>query len=55
MGHSDPAVTLRNYGHVFEGAQARLADRLDALRASTATDPTETTVTDLAARRSGPK
>lgn len=36
MGHSDPAVTLRVYGHLFEGTQAELSRRLDDLRASTA-------------------
>jgi integrase len=55
MGHSDPAVTLRNYGHLFEGAQAKLAEQLDALRASTAVDHSEATVIDLAAHRAGPE
>jgi hypothetical protein len=55
MGHSDPAVTLRNYGHLFEGAQAKLAEQLDALRASTASDHSEATVIDLAAHRAGPQ
>jgi integrase len=35
MGHSDPSVTLRVYGHLFEGAQFELSRQLDELRAST--------------------
>jgi integrase len=36
MGHSDPSVTLREYGHLFEGAQQKLSEQLDRLRESTA-------------------
>jgi integrase len=32
MGHSDPAVTLRVYGHLFAGVQEDLTNRLDGLR-----------------------
>jgi integrase len=32
MGHSDPAVTLRVYGHLFDGIQEDLTNRLDTLR-----------------------
>jgi integrase len=32
LGHSDPAVTLRVYGHLFEGVQEELTDRLDRRR-----------------------
>jgi integrase len=32
MGHSDPAVTLRVYGHLFAGVQEDLTARLDTLR-----------------------
>jgi integrase len=32
MGHSDPSVTLRVYGHLFEGVQAQLTERLEASR-----------------------
>lgn len=46
MGHSDPAVTLRVYGHLFEGTQAELSRRLDDLRASTA--PRRSTVVPMA-------
>jgi len=38
MGHSDPAITLRVYGHLFEGTQAELSRQLDELRAATAPD-----------------
>ena len=36
MGHADASITLRVYGHLFEGTQARLTEKLDALRQSTA-------------------
>ena len=42
MGHSDPAMTLRLYGHLFEGAQVQLSEKIDELRA--ATEPTTGTV-----------
>jgi hypothetical protein len=32
MGHSDPAVTLRVYGHLIAGIQEDLTARLDTLR-----------------------
>jgi integrase len=32
MGHSDPSVTLREYGHLFEGVQERVSEQLDELR-----------------------
>jgi integrase len=32
MGHTDPAVTLRVYGHLFDGVQAQLTDRLERRR-----------------------
>jgi integrase len=35
MGHSDPGVTLREYGHLFEGVQERLSEQLDQLRQAT--------------------
>jgi len=35
MGHSDPAMTLRLYGHLFEGAQVELSEKIDGLRAAT--------------------
>jgi hypothetical protein len=45
LGHIDPAMTLRLYGHLFEGAQAELTARIDALRS--ATEPTEAAVIPL--------
>ena len=39
MGHSDAAFTLRVYGHLFEGAQKALSEKLDALREATANAP----------------
>jgi hypothetical protein len=36
MGHSDPSVTLREYGHLFEGVQERVSEQLDELRRQTA-------------------
>lgn len=36
MGHADASITLRVYGHLFEGAQQRLTDKLDELREATA-------------------
>lgn len=42
MGHADPAVTLRECGHLFEGVQERLTEQLDELRVATnAMLPTE--------------
>ena len=35
MGHSDPAMTLRLYGHLFEGTQVQLSEKIDELRAAT--------------------
>lgn len=35
MGHADPNVTLRIYGHLFEGVQEELTAKLDELRATT--------------------
>lgn len=45
MGHTDASITLRVYGHLFEGAQHRLTEKLDALRE--ATQPTSGAVTPL--------
>ena len=36
MGHSDPSVTLREYGHLFAGVQEELSRQLDDLRARSA-------------------
>ncbi|MCA1707009.1 MAG: site-specific integrase [Actinobacteria bacterium] len=35
MGHADPNVTLRIYGHLFEGVQEELTAKLDELRSMT--------------------
>lgn len=35
MGHSDPSVTLRVYGHLLEGVQEKLTAELDELRLAT--------------------
>jgi integrase len=51
MGHSDAAFTLRVYGHLFEGAQAKLSEKLDALREATANAPAMGTLVNLDARR----
>jgi integrase len=32
MGHSGPSVTLREYGHLFEGVQKRVSEQLEELR-----------------------
>jgi integrase len=39
LGHTDPAMTLRVYGDLFDGVQEDLTQRLDALRESTAGSP----------------
>jgi integrase len=52
-GHSDPSVTLRVYGHLFEGVQEELTDRLDRRRRAAARSmgaagaPVGATVVDL--------
>jgi hypothetical protein len=51
MGHSDPAITLRQYGHLIEGAQQRLTDQLDGLRSNANEHPTEGEIVDLAEHR----
>jgi integrase len=53
MGHSDSAVTLREYGHLFEGTQAKLTEQLDALVQATEAAPTSAEIVDLTERRSG--
>jgi integrase len=47
MGHSDPSVTLRIYGHLFEGAQLELSNQLDELRASKAPETPSAPVVPL--------
>ncbi len=48
MGHSDPAMTLRLCGHLLEGTQVQLSEKIDELRA--ATEPKDGTVVQLRAR-----
>jgi integrase len=50
MGHSDPAMTLRLYGHLFEGTQVQLSEKIDELRA--ATEPKDGTVVPIARAKS---
>jgi hypothetical protein len=50
-GHSDAAFTLRVYGHLFEGVQAKLSEQLDALRERTANSPAMGTLVNFDARR----
>ncbi len=51
MGHSDPSVTLREYGHLFEGIQEQLTEKLDDLRKATADQPPRAKVVSLDNRR----
>jgi integrase len=51
MGHTDPAMTLRIYGHLFEGVQERLTEQLDELRRTTATEDATAPVVHLAPRQ----
>jgi hypothetical protein len=51
MGHNDAAFTLRVYGHLFESAQAKLSEQLDALRQETANSPAKGTIVNLDTRR----
>ncbi len=54
MGHTDPSVTLRVYGHLFAGAQEDLTRRLDDLRRVSA-DPASGELVQLEqVRRSAP-
>jgi len=54
MGHTDPSVTLRVYGHLFAGAQEDLTQRLDDLR-RVSPDPASGDVVQLEqVRRSAP-
>lgn len=53
MGHADPAMTLRVYGHLFEGVQEQLSDQLDALRQASAAASTPSAVVALHGDRVG--
>jgi integrase len=50
MGHSDPSVTLREYGHLFEGVQERVSEQLDDLRRQAAEAGAHSSITHLDAR-----
>jgi integrase len=50
MGHSDPTVTLRVYGHLFDGIQEKLTEELDQLRRDTE-GPVDTPAVSLRDRR----
>ena len=52
MGHSDPTVTLRVYGHLFDGVQEKLTEELDQLRGDTQ-GPVDAPVVSLDDRRRG--
>jgi integrase len=54
MGHTDPAITLRTYGHLFEGAQEQLTERLERRRMGAAHTSTGTGgVVEINRRRPG--
>lgn len=53
MGHVDGTVTIKVYGHLFEGAQERLTDRLEAMRQSSSAPQSD--VVELAERRATAK
>ena len=53
MGHGDPSITLKVYGHLFEGAQQKLTDQLDALREATAGAVGSAQIIDLAGHEKG--
>ena len=54
MGHTDPAVTFRVYGHLFAGAQEELTERLDSLRRGSSRTSGVSDIVDLGrASRSG--
>ena len=47
MGHSDPAMTLRLYGHLFEGTQVELSEKIDSLRVATMPPSVEASVVPI--------
>lgn len=53
MGHGDPSVTLKVYGHLFEGAQQKLTDQLDVLRESTEGSSGPAQIIDLTGHEKG--
>lgn len=53
LGHSDPAMTLRVYGHLLDGVQEELTEQLDKRRAAAGKSVSEPAVIDLFEARSG--
>jgi integrase len=53
MGHSDPSITLRVYGHLFEGVQQQLTDRLETRREAAVKTPGPAELGNLGKRRRG--
>jgi integrase len=51
MGHADPAITLRVYGHLFEGVQEQLTAKLEATRQAAEQAPQEGQIVGLNKRR----
>lgn len=51
MGHSDPTVTLRVYGHLFDGVQEQLTAELDQLRRDTEASLGDGAIVNLRPRR----
>jgi integrase len=51
MGHSDSSVTLREYGHLFEGTQGKLTEQLDALVQATEAAPPSAEIIDISEGR----
>lgn len=51
QGHTDPSVTLKVYGHVYNAAQEKLTESLDELREQTLREMLGREVIDLAERR----
>lgn len=55
MGHTDPAITLRVYGHLFEGAQKELTERLDRRRNADSAVASQRPIRPVSQRRRGPR
>jgi integrase len=51
MGHSDPTVTLRVYGHLFDGVQESLTAELDQLRRDSESASADRAVVNIRPRR----
>jgi integrase len=53
MGHTDGTLTMKVYGHLFEGAQERLTDRLEEMRQRSAAPTHEVASLDERRRSTG--